>query len=263
MRMSLVLITATLLVGGCGGPAQSTLPSASPSPSPESELVVFAASDLQFALGELSTMFAAGHPKPTISFGSTGTLSQQIENGAPADVFFAADESYLVGLEQKGLVLAGTRQLYAIGRLVLVERAGLPPITSLAELSRTDVRRIAIANPDHAPYGRAARDALMRVGLWSSLQPRLVLGENISQTFQFVATGNADAGVVALSLAIGTPGTRYTIIDSALHDPIAQSAGVLARTTQPSAARDFLAFVNGPVGRPIMKKYGFTLPGVG
>jgi len=131
------------------------------------------------------------------------------------------------------------------------------------DLSRAEVRRIAIANPDHAPYGRAARDALMRAGLWSSLQPRLVLGENISQTFQFVATGNADAGIVALSLAIGTPGTHYTIIDQALHDPIAQSAGVLARTRQPMAARDFLAFVNGPLGRPIMKKYGFTLPGEG
>jgi molybdate transport system substrate-binding protein len=265
MRMSLVLIMAIAVVAACGPSAQSTRPSAptAPTVSPESELTVFAASDLQFALGELATAFAAGHPKPTISFGSTGTLSQQIENGAPADVFFAADESYLTGLEQKALVLAGTRQLYAIGRIVLIERAGLPPVTSLADLSRADVRRIAIANPDHAPYGRAARDALMRVGLWSSLQPRLVLGENISQTFQFVATGNADAGVVALSLAIGTPGTRYTTIDAALHDPIAQAAAVLARTRQPTAARDFLAFVNGPVGRPTMKRYGFTLPGEG
>ena len=262
MRTSLAFITAMAVIVGCGPSAQST-PQSARTASPESELIVFAASDLQFALGELATSFAAGHPKPTLSFGSTGTLSQQIENGAPADVFFAADESYLVGLEQKGLVLAGTRQLYAIGRIVLVERAGLAPVTSLADLSRADVRRIAIANPDHAPYGRAARDALMRVGLWSSLQPKLVLGENISQTFQFVATGNADAGIVALSLAIGAPGTRHTIIDPALHDPIAQSAGVLARTHQPMAAREFLAFVNGPLGRPIMKNYGFTLPGEG
>lgn len=262
MRTSAVLIVALALVAGCGLSAPSTSTTA-PIPSPESELIVFAASDLQFALGELATAYGASHPKPTISFGSTGTLSQQIENGAPADVFFAADESYLVGLEQKGLVLAGTRQLYAIGRIVLVERAGLPPVTSLADLSRADVRRIAIANPDHAPYGRAARDALTRLGLWSSLQPKLVLGENVSQTFQFVATGNADAGVVALSLAIGAPGTRYTVIEAALHEPITQAAGVLARTRQPSAARDFLAFVNGPIGRPIMKKYGFALPGEG
>lgn len=250
------------VVTGCAASVPKTLPSASP--ATESELLVFAASDLQFALAELSIAFAAtGHKKPTISYGSTGTLSQQIENGAPADLFFAADESYLVDLEQKGLVPTGTRQLYAIGRIVLVERAGLPAVTTLADLARSDIRRIAIANPDHAPYGRAARDAMMRAGLWSTFQPRLVLGENISQTFQFVATGNADAGVVALSLAIGTPGTRYTVIDAALHQPIAQSAGVLARTRQPVTAREFLAFVNGGPGRPIMKKYGFALPGEG
>jgi molybdate transport system substrate-binding protein len=262
-RSLVVLIVATAVLAGCGqgvpGPSIRN-----PSPSPERELIVFAASDLQFALADVSNAFAAaGHPKPTISFGSTGTLSQQIENGAPADMFFAADEAYLIGLEQKGLVLAGTRQLYAIGRIVLVERSGLPPVMTIADLGRSDVGRVAIANPDHAPYGRAARDAMMRVGLWPTLQPRLVLGENVSQTFQFVRTGNADAGVVALSLAIGTPGTRYSVIDAALHDPIAQSAGVIARTRQPTAARDFLAFVNGPVGRPIMRKFGFTLPGEG
>lgn len=262
MRSSLILIAAVALLAGCGRAATPTGPSTSP--QPERELIVFAASDLQFALGEISNAFAvAGHPKPSISFGSTGTLSQEIENGAPADVFFAADESYLIGLEQKGLVVPGTRQLYAIGRIVLVERSGLAPVTTLADLARSDIRRIAIANPDHAPYGRAARDAMMRVGLWSTLQPNLVLGENISQTLQFVATGNADAGVVALSLAIGTPGTRYSLIDASLHDPIAQSAGVPARTPQPARARDFLAFVNGPVGRPIMKIYGFALPGEG
>jgi molybdate transport system substrate-binding protein len=263
MRRPLVLIVVALLLAGCGPTGARTVES-SALPSPERELVVFAASDLQFVLEEMASAFAlAGHPKPTISFGSTGTLTQQIENGAPADVFFAADEAYLIGLEQKGLVLSGTRQLYAIGRIVLVERTGLPPLRSMSDLARSDVGRVAIANPDHAPYGRAARDAMMRVGLWSTIQTRLVLGENVSQAFQFVRTGNADAGVVALSLVIGTPGTRYSIIDAALHDPIAQSAGVIARTRQPGAASDFLTFVNGPLGRPIMKKFGFTLPGEG
>lgn len=261
VRSWLVLSALTVLLTGCGpGATSSSSPSARP--TAERELIVFAASDLQFALAEVSGAFAvAGHPRPTISFGSTGTLSQQIENGAPADVFFAADETYLIELERKGLVHTGTRQLYAIGRLVLVERAGLQPVATLADLTRADVGRIAIANPDHAPYGRAARDAMARAGLWTTLQTRLVLGENVSQTFQFVRTGNADAGVVALSLAIATPGTRYTLLDAALHDPIAQAAGVMARSRQPTVASDFLAFVNGPVGRPIMKKYGFTLPG--
>lgn len=262
MRNWGVLIAATVLLAACGRPAPGAGSTASP--ASEHELIVFAASDLQFALAETSAAFAAtGHPRPAISFGSTGTLSQQIENGAPADLFFAADESYLIGLEQKGLIVAGTRQLYAIGRVVLVERAGISPVVTVADLARTDIGRIAIANPDHAPYGRAALQAMMRVGLLPALQTRLVLGENVSQTFQFVRTGNADAGVVALSLAVGTPGTRYSIIDTALHEPIAQSAGVIARTRQSRAAVDFLAFVNGPVGRPIMKKFGFTLPGEG
>lgn len=263
MRGWLILVAAIAAVTACE-PAATGSAVPGTSPPREGELVVFAASDLQFALAEMSNAFAAaGHPKPTLSFGSTGTLSQQIENGAPADVFFAADETYVIALDQQGLLLAGTRQLYAIGRIVLVERAGLPPLTALADLARSDVGRVAIANPDHAPYGRAARDALTRVGLWPALGPRLVLGENVSQTFQFVRTGNADAGVVALSLAIGTPGTRYSVVDAALHDPIAQAAGVLARTREPAAAREFLSFVNGPTGRPIMRKYGFTLPGEG
>ena len=262
MRRSLGLVVAAALLAGCVRPAP--VADQSERPSSESALVVFAASDLQFALGDLASAFAAaGHPRPTLSFGSTGNLSQQIENGAPADVFFAADESYVIGLENKGLLLGGSRQLYAMGRIVLVERSGLSPVTTLSDLARSDVRKVAIANPDHAPYGRAARDAMMRTALWTALQPKLVLGENVSQTMQFVTTGNADAGVVALSLAIGAPGTRYSVIDAALHDPIAQAAGVIARTRQPATAREFLAFVNGPSGRPIMKTYGFTLPGEG
>jgi molybdate transport system substrate-binding protein len=262
MRRSLAILAAVAVLAACGRAAPGA--SLGEPRSSETELIVFAASDLQLALAEVSNAFAAaGHPKPTISFGSTGTLSRQIENGAPADVFFAADESYLIELERKAILLAGTRQRYAIGRVALVERAGLAPVTTLADLVRTDVRRVAIANPDHAPYGRAARDALMRLGLWSTLQPRLVLGENVSQTFQFVATGNADAGVVALSLAIGAPGTRYSVIDASLHEPIAQSAAVIARTLQPAPALELLTFVNGPLGRPIMKKHGFTLPGEG
>ena len=260
MRSVVLGAIAGLILACAPGPMGQT---SSPSPaSTEAELIVFAASDLQFAFAEVAGAFAAaGHPKPTISIGSTGLLSQQIENGAPADLFFAADESYVVALERKGIVLPDSRQVYASGRVVLVERAGILPVTTLADLERSDVRHVAIANPEHAPYGRAARDALTRAGRWSAIEPKLVLGENISQTFQFVRTGNADAGVVALSLAVGTPGTRYSLIDAALHEPITQSAAVVARSRQPAAARAFLAFVNGPVGRPIMRKYGFTLPG--
>ena len=254
-RRVAVLIVASFLVASCVG--ANNVP-AVPASEP---LIVFAAADLQFALTEIATDFAAqGHATPSISFGSTGTFTQQIENGAPADVFFAADESYLAALAAKGLVLGGTRQPYAVGRIVLVERSGLPPVTALSDLAQPQIRKVAIANPEHAPYGRAAREALLRSGAWPSVEPKLVLGENISQTFQFVQTGNADAGIVALSLALGVPGTRYTLISASLHDPIVQAAAVLARTRQPALARAFLAYLNGPDGRRIMKKYGFTLP---
>lgn len=254
----LVIALASVLAAACAGPGSDPQGSASAA----EPLIVFAASDLQFALAELATAFAAeGNVKPTVSFGSTGTFSQQIENGAPADLFFAADESYLARLDAQGLVLGGTRQPYAAGRLVLIERAGLPPVTALSDLTRSDVRRFAIANPDHAPYGRAARETLISAGLWEGLSPKLVMGENISQAFQFVQTGNADAGIVALSLALGVPGTRYTLVDTSLHQPLVQAAAVIAGTTQPTVAREFLAFVNGPTGRSIMTKYGFALPG--
>lgn len=256
VRLGWALVLAAIAVVSCVG----RQPDAAGTRAP---LLIYAASDLQFALDELATAFAAaGHPRPTITFGSTGTLAQQIENGAPADVFFAADEAFVAGLEAKGLTLAGTRQLYAIGRIVLVERQGLAAVTRLEDLLRADVRKVSIANPEHAPYGRAAREALLRTENWTNVSDKIVLGENVSQAFQFVRTGNADAGIVALSLAIGA-GARYTLVDGSLHDPIAQAAMVVARTRHSESARAFLAYVNGPLGRPVMKKYGFALPGEG
>ena len=132
---------------------------------------------------------------------------------------------------------------------------------SLKDLGRPELKKIAIANPEHAPYGRAAKQALQAKGLWNQVESKLVLGENIAQTFQLVQTGNADAGIVALSVALGNPGVSYTLIDEALHAPLLQAASVLKNSRQPEAAQAFLEFVNGPSGRPIMRKYGFVLPG--
>jgi molybdate transport system substrate-binding protein len=252
-RRVAVLIVALVLVASCTDANNGSVVSGN------EPLIVFAAADLQFALTEIAADFAAaGHPRPTISFGSTGTFSQQIENGAPADVFFAADERALADLEAKGLLLAGTRRPYAIGDIVLVERAGLPPVTTLSDLARPELRTVAIADPEHAPYGRAAREALVRSGAWPGVEPKLVFGENVAQAFQFVRTGNADAGIVALSVALGLPGTHYTRIAASLHDPIVQAAAVLARTRQPDLARAFLAYANGPAARPILTAYGFA-----
>jgi molybdate transport system substrate-binding protein len=223
--------------------------------------LVLAASDLQFALPEIATLYQQlmGN-KPTLSFGSTGTFAQQIAQGAPADVFFAADESFLGDLDQKELLLGGTRQLYAIGRIVLTQAKGVTEMRSLEDLLRPEIKKVAIGNPEHAPYGRAAQQALQRTGLWERIQTKLVLGDNISQTFQFIQTGNADAGVVALSLALGVAGTSYSLVDLSLHEALRQQAAVIGRTKQPEAARAFLAFVNGAQGRPVMKRLGFTLP---
>ncbi len=238
------------------------VPDASRAAPPCEPLLVLAAADLQYALGEIADLpLAPGECQPTLIFGSSGTFAAQIEAGAPADVYFAANERYVDALGTKGLLLDGTRTVYAIGRVVLVAASSTAVgVTSLQDLTKPEVRKIAIANPEHAPYGLAAKQALQASGLWDALDPKLVYGENIAQTAQFVRTGNADAGILALSVALGAPDTRYTLVDAGLHAPLVQAAAVLARSKQPDRAKAFLALVRGERGVPIMKKYGFALP---
>jgi molybdate transport system substrate-binding protein len=155
--------------------------------------------------------------------------------------------------------------MYARGRITLWTRADSSlQITSLADLTRPEVRRIAIANPDHAPYGVAARQAMQTAGIWEAVQPKLVLGDNVRQTLQYAETGNVDVAIVALSLSVpaagGTSG-RWTLIPEELHPPIDQALAVIKDTRHEGAARAFATFVNGPQGRQIMRKYGLVLPG--
>lgn len=225
-------------------------------------LTVFAAADLAFALREIAARFERTHDtKVTLVLGSTGLLAQQIAHGAPADVFFAANESFVDDLVRRGAIISATRALYAQGRIVLATRTdrGLR-ITDLAQLADPRVRRLAIANPQHAPYGKAAEEALRAAGVWTAVRSRLVFGENIRHTLQFLETGAVDAAIVALSLA-AVPGIDATLIDAALHAPLNQVAGVVTWSAHPERARAFLQYVNGPEGRPIMKRYGFLLPG--
>jgi molybdate transport system substrate-binding protein len=223
-------------------------------------ILVLAASDLQFAFTEIAVAYEqAGNQRPTMTFGSTGSFASQIENGAPADLFFAADQSFIEDLQGKGFILENTRRVYATGRIVVTRNAQVnADVASLEDLLKPEVRKIAIANPEHAPYGRAARAALQAKGLWDAVQPKLVLGENISQTFQFVQTGNADAGIVALSVALGVPGTPYTLVDAELHPSLVQEAAILKSSKQPALARAFLDYLESPSGRAVMKKYGFV-----
>jgi molybdate transport system substrate-binding protein len=226
------------------------------------ELTVAAAADLQFAFTDIAAAYEqqTGH-KVTLTFGSTGQLAQQIENGAPFDLLAAANIQYVTDLAEKQFVLPDSIALYAQGRIVLaVNRQSGVTATTLDDLLSSNIKHVAIANPAHAPYGVAAQQALQSAGVWDKLPDKLVLGENIRQTLQYVQTGDAEAGIVALSVA-NVPEITWTLIDAALHQPLDQALGVVASSKHPDLARDFAAFVNGQFGRPVMRQYGFILPG--
>jgi len=225
-------------------------------------LTVFAASDLGPAFKAIVPRFeAARGTKVTLVLGSTGMLAQQIRNGAPADVFFAANESFVVDLMKESLALSDTRTVYARGRIAIVtlKSSGLRA-NALTDLGGPAIRRIAIANPQHAPYGLAAKQALERTGLWGAVESRLVFGENVQQAVQFVRSGSAEAGIVARSVA-DTPDLNWTLVDESAHAPLDQVAAVIARSKRPESARAFIAFVNGAAGRVTMRQFGFLLPG--
>lgn len=225
-------------------------------------LTVFAASDLAFAFKELLPRFEkAVGGKVTLVLGSTGLLASQIEHGAPADVFFAADRSFIERLVARGVVIPETRARYAQGRLVLATaKSGGTPLADLRDLLGPEVRRIAIANPLHAPYGRAAEEALRTVGVWDRVKPKLVYGEHVRQALQFLQSGSVDAAIVPLSLA-SVPDIRWVHVDPRLHAPLDQDVAVVRRSVRPELGLALIQFLNGPEGRAIMKRHGFLLPG--
>lgn len=236
---------------------------------PDPVILVAAASDLRFALEEISALFSRERRATVrLTFGSSGQLAAQIEQGAPFDVLFSANEEFVHSLAVKGRIDRASVRLYAIGRIVLWVRNESPLDVSkgLGVLVDERIRFVAIANPEHAPYGQAAAQAMRAMGLLARVQPRLVLGENVSQALQFVQTGNADIGIVALSLAVAPavrPKGRYQLVPAYLHRPIRQAVGVTTSAARPDLARQFVSFVNGPSGRAIMRRYGFALPGEG
>jgi molybdate transport system substrate-binding protein len=230
--------------------------------APEDALLVAAAADLQFAFSEIGALYREkSGQQVSFTFGSTGQLASQIENGAPFDILAAANVAFVDRLREQGLIIPETQQLYAQGRIVLaVNQVAGVKATDLKDLLDPSISRIAIANPEHAPYGKAAQEALQSAGIWEDIQPKLVLGENIRQTLQFVQTGDAPAGIVALSMA-DVPEVSYTLLPAELHQPLNQALAVIKGTPREAAARAFIEMVNSPEGRGIMKKYGFLLPG--
>ena len=230
-------------------------------------VTVAAASDLTYAMKEIAADFeksAACSVK--VSYGSSGNFQTQIENGAPFDVFFSADIEYPKKLEALGLASPGSTYLYGIGRLILWVRndSKLDVSKGLEVLRDPSVKKIAIANPEHAPYGRAAEEALRKAGVYDAIKDRLVLGENISQTAEFAETGNADAGILALSLvlspALKDKGRYFQIADN-LYSPIQQGVVVVGASKNQQSARAFLDYIKTPAETAILERYGFVLPG--
>jgi molybdate transport system substrate-binding protein len=227
-------------------------------------LQVAAAADLALAFKDVGAAYEQKSGDHVVfSFGSTGLLAKQLAQGAPFDLFAAANVSFTDDVIKAGACLADGRTLYARGRIVVWWRADspVPPPRTLADLADPRFIKIAIANPVHAPYGRAAQQAFTKLGIWPRVQPRLVFGENVQQTLQFARSGNAEAAVVALSLAVVSDGT-YIPVDESLHDPIDQALVVCGKDrARLGRARAFAAFVAAPAGRAIMRRYGFLLPG--
>ncbi len=234
---------------------------------PARPLAVAAASDLQVVLPAVTSAFerATGH-HVEVSFGSSGNFVTQIMNGAPFDVLLSADLDYPRQIERAGLAEPGTLTRYATGSLVLWTRVALGAAAGqgLGALRSDRVRHIAIANPAHAPYGRAAVAALRTAGLYDALRAKLVFGENVSQAVQFVESGNAEAGIIPQSLAsaAGASG-QFTPLSSALYPPIEQAAIVVRASGNKDTARAFLAFLSQPATRALLAHAGFGPPPVG
>lgn len=229
------------------------------------ELTVAAASDLNFAMQEIAKKYhdETGNTLK-ISFGSSGNFFVQIQNGAPFDLFFSADVSYPQKLESAGVAEPGTLFKYAVGKIVLwvPNSSKLDLSKGMRVLADPRVKKIAIANPAHAPYGRAAEAALKKESLYEQLRSKLVLGENISQTAQFVDTGNADIGIIALSLAMSPTMKsrgRYAEIPAELYPAIEQGAIVIRSSSHKSAALQFLQLLKRPEYQAIFKSYGFAV----
>jgi molybdate transport system substrate-binding protein len=229
-------------------------------------LTVAAAADLTFAFKEVAAQFQQqSTDQLRISFGSSGNFFSQIKNGAPFDVFFAADVQYPQKLAAAGLIEPGTIYEYAAGKIVIwVPAASKLDLTrGLNVLLDPGMHKIAIANPEHAPYGRAAVAALQHDGIYDRVKARVVMGEDISQTAQFVQSGNADAGILALSLALAPPMKergRFVIIPPSAYPPIIQAACVIRATRHLELAKRFLELMKRPATVAKMEEYGFVLP---
>jgi molybdate transport system substrate-binding protein len=227
---------------------------------------VAAASDLNFAIKELISEYEkqTGH-HVKLSLASSGNFYAQLQQGAPFDLYFSADIGYPKKLEEAGLTMPGTLYRYAVGRLVLwVPKSSQLDVEKGLELLRNSgIRKISIANPKHAPYGRAAVSAMNYFRVFDTAKDKLVMAENVSQAAKFVESGSADVGIIALSLALSPNmrmAGRYWEVPSEAHPALEQGAVILKQSKNQDLAKQFLQFMQSAEGQEIMKRYGFVLP---
>lgn len=253
LAVALVVSFLSLIIAGCGG--QHTLNKQ----SDQIEINAAAASNLSDAFNELGKQFTARTGiRVVYSFGATADLAKQIEQGAPFDIFAAADLEHVESLNRQGLIVPGTVALYARGRLVLWTPAGSPiKLNGIEEIRRAEVERISIAKPDVAPYGRAAVEALRALDLWKDVESKVIYGQNVTQTKQYVTTGNADMAFIPRSLI--KEGEGHLIeVDERHHQPINQALAVIKSSVKQDAARRFAQYVLSPEGQSLLERYGYT-----
>jgi molybdate transport system substrate-binding protein len=252
MKNKFAMLLSVLLLGIVG-------------PACAGSLTIVAAADLKYAMAEVVEKFRASRTgdKIEVIYGSSGKFFTQIANGAPFDMYFSADIAYPRKLEQQGLT-AGSTQPYAVGRIVLWSLNPELAKMALKDLPRAPINKFAIANPKHAPYGLRAQEALQRQGVWEAMQPKLVLGENIAHAAQFIESGAADAGIIALSLAL-SPNMQgkgaWVLIPAAWHEPLEQGFAITRRAAGNPLAKDFANYMASEPARVVMRRYGFVLPG--
>lgn len=234
-------------------------------PAQAEKLTIAAAADLKFAMAEVVDKFRANRPGDQIEaiYGSSGKFFTQIKNGAPFDMYFSADIAFPRELQKQGLS-AGATHPYAIGRIVLWSLKPELAKTALKDLPKAAIRKFAIANPLHAPYGLRAKEAMARQGIWAAMERKLVMGENIAHTAQFIDTGAAEAGIVALALVLSPTMAgkgAWTLIPDAWHEPLEQGYVITKRAAGNRLATDFANYMDSEPARVIMRRYGFVLPG--
>jgi molybdate transport system substrate-binding protein len=229
------------------------------------KITIAAASDLKYCLDEVVADFRKAHAGDEVEvvYGSSGKFKTQIEQGAPFDLFFSADIAFTRELVKAGLAVADVHT-YATGRLALWSKTIDASSLKVADLTRADIRKIAIANPQHAPYGKRAEEALRASGVWEQVESKLVYGENIAQTAQFAESGNAQVGIIALSLLLGPQMAgkgSYSVVPDSLHEPLEQAFVITRRAAENTLARAFADYMGSGQTRAVMVRYGFALPG--